>query len=60
MRIAVKITALVLFPLILFIFRVIDKSEIDMALSLVKTIKEFFRGSRKEEIQTPVASIDES
>lgn len=59
-RIAVKITALVLFPLILFIFRVIDKAEIDMALSLGKTIKDFFKGTRKEEIQTPVAGIDES
>jgi O-antigen/teichoic acid export membrane protein len=59
-RIAVKMIAILLFPLILYILRVIDKAEIKMALSLFETIKKFFRSTTKEEIQSPVAGIDES
>jgi hypothetical protein len=59
-RVAVKMTALVLFPIILFILRVIDKAEIGMALSLFKTIQNFIKGTRKEEIQSPLAGLDES
>jgi O-antigen/teichoic acid export membrane protein len=58
-RVAVKITALLLFPMLLFIFRIITREEIGMALSLFKSIKGFFTNGKKEEIPQPVAGIDE-
>jgi O-antigen/teichoic acid export membrane protein len=58
-RIAVKMTALLIFPLLLFIFRIITREEIAMALSLFNSIKGFFTNGKKEEIQKPVSGIDE-
>jgi len=59
-RISVKTTALILFPIIIFTLRIIDRSEIEMAFSLFKSIKGFFTTAKKEELPNQVAGIDET
>jgi O-antigen/teichoic acid export membrane protein len=57
-RIAIKTGALVFFPVLLFIFRIITRDEIGMAVSLFKSITGFFSNGRKEDIQQPVSGMD--
>jgi O-antigen/teichoic acid export membrane protein len=59
-RVAVKVAALLLFPLFLFIFRIITRDEIGMAVSLINSIRGYFTNGKKEEIQQPVSGIDEA
>ncbi|HNW58011.1 MAG TPA: polysaccharide biosynthesis C-terminal domain-containing protein, partial [Bacteroidales bacterium] len=51
-RIAVKTTALILFPVFLFIFRVFDRSELLMLTSMVNNIKLLLTSYKKGE-ETP-------
>jgi O-antigen/teichoic acid export membrane protein len=59
-RVGVKLTALILFPVILFILRIITREEIGMLVSLINSIKGFFTNGKKEEILPPVSGIDEA
>jgi O-antigen/teichoic acid export membrane protein len=59
-RVGAKLSALLVFPFLLVIFRIITREEIGMALSLINSIKGFFTNGKREEIQKPVSGIDET
>jgi O-antigen/teichoic acid export membrane protein len=59
-RIIVKATALLVFPFLLFVSRVIDRSEIEMAGSFVRSIRNIFVTSKKEDFEEKIIRIDES
>lgn len=56
-RIAAKSAALLVFPVLLLLFRVIDQSEMDMALSVIDNIRKIFKQSKKEEIDQSVSEL---
>ena len=59
-RIIVKTIALIFFPLLLFALKVIDHSEIEAAGSLIKSIKNIFIASKKEDLHEKITRIDET
>jgi O-antigen/teichoic acid export membrane protein len=59
-RVIVKALALIVFPVLLFVFKIIDRSEIDMASSLLKSIRNVFVFSKKEELEEKITRIDET
>jgi O-antigen/teichoic acid export membrane protein len=59
-RVIVKSLALIVFPVLLFAFKVIDRSEIDLVSSLLKSIKNVFITSKKEELEEKITRIDET
>lgn len=59
-RVAAKSISLLLFPFLLFIFRIITREEINLALSLIRSIRGFLTNSKREETPTPLTGIDET
>jgi O-antigen/teichoic acid export membrane protein len=59
-RIITKIITLISFPAILFASRIIDSSEIELAASLLKSIKNIFITSKKEDLLEKITRIDET
>jgi O-antigen/teichoic acid export membrane protein len=59
-RVLVKSVTLVLFPVLLFIFKVIDNKEIEMVTSLLKSIRNIFSTSKKEELEEKITRIGEN
>ena len=59
-RVIVKTLALIFFPVLLFVFRIIDRSEIELANSLLKSIRNIFATSKKEDLQEKITRIDET
>jgi O-antigen/teichoic acid export membrane protein len=60
LRVIVKTIALLLFPVLLFASKVIDRSEIEMATSLIRSIKNIFIASKIEDLQEKITRIDET
>jgi len=59
-RIIVKISALTVFPVLLFIFRILDRNEINMILSTVNNIKTIIISGKKEDLPPVVSGSDEN
>jgi O-antigen/teichoic acid export membrane protein len=59
-RVIIKGITLLSFPAIMFFTRVIDQSEIELAGSLIKSVKNIFVTSKKEEMQDKITRIDET
>lgn len=59
-RIIVKTVILIFFPVFLFFSRVINHSEIELANSLIKSVKNIFIKSKKGDLQEKITRIDES
>jgi O-antigen/teichoic acid export membrane protein len=60
MRIIVKSITLLLFPVVMYFFRVIDQSEVVLAKTLIKSIKNIFVTTKKEDLQEKITRIDET
>jgi O-antigen/teichoic acid export membrane protein len=59
-RIIIKSSALILFPVLLIASRVLDRSEIDYAVSFILNLKNIFISSKKEELEEKMTRIDEA
>jgi O-antigen/teichoic acid export membrane protein len=59
-RVIVKALALIIFPVLLFAFKVVDRSETELVSSLVKSIKNVFVTNNREDLEEKIPRIDES
>jgi O-antigen/teichoic acid export membrane protein len=59
-RVIVKALALIIFPVLLFAFKVVDRSETELVSSLVKSIKNVFVTNKREDLEEKIPRIDES
>ena len=57
-RIIVKSIAILLFPILLFVFRVVDQTEIKMITSVVNKIKGIFMQSKKEDLAQSISETE--
>jgi O-antigen/teichoic acid export membrane protein len=59
-RILAKFVALILFPVLLFVFRVFDKSEIDSIKSFIASFRNIFINSTPKDIDEQISEVEES
>ena len=59
-RASIKFTALLIFPILLYLFRVFDKTEINALKSFIISVKGIFGNASPKEVDEEISKVDES